>query len=176
MIGLIWAQTEAGVIGRDGTMPWHLPEDLKHFKEITLGSPVIMGRKTWESLPSNARPLPGRRNIVVTRNPEWSADGAETQFSVSDALRVASEGLEDSDWVWVIGGSRVFAESMHFAHRIEVTFIRGDIPGDTFAPELSADWMPDPDTSGKQEVWLASSSELEYRFTRFIRKNPQHRG
>lgn len=176
MIGLIWAQTEAGVIGRDGVMPWHLPEDLKHFKEITLGDPVIMGRKTWDSLPENARPLPGRRNIVVTRNPEWSADGAETWFSVADALRGASEGLAEGDWVWVIGGSHIFADALPLADRLEVTFIRSNIEGDTHAPHIGAEWMPDSGTAAGQENWRHSSSGLEYRFVRFTRKNAAQRG
>lgn len=170
MIGLIWAQTEAGVIGRDGTMPWHIPEDLKRFKELTLGSPVIMGRKTWDSLPSNARPLPGRRNIVVTRNPGWSADGAETSFAVDEALERAQEGLDSADWVWVIGGSHIFAESLPFAHRLEITIIRGEIHGDTFAPTLGDEWMLEDEQAEHANTWLTSASGAEYRFVRYVRK------
>ena len=81
-IGLIWAEARGGVIGNDGVMPWHLPEDLAHFKQVTLNSAVVMGRKTWDSLPPRFRPLPDRRNIVVTRNPEWHADGVQTSHSV----------------------------------------------------------------------------------------------
>ena len=85
-----------GVIGRDGGMPWHVPEDLAHFKDVTLGAPVIMGRKTWESLPPRFRPLPGRANIVVTHRHDWAADGAERAASVDDALALAAAGRPDA--------------------------------------------------------------------------------
>ena len=85
-IALIYARAANGVIGKDGTMPWHLPEDLAHFKQLTQGSPVIMGRKTWDSLPPRFRPLPGRTNIVITRQPGWQADGAVRAASLQDAL------------------------------------------------------------------------------------------
>ncbi len=89
---LIWAQTRAGVIGRDGTIPWHIPpEDMAFFKEATMGLPVVMGRLTWDSLPAKFRPLPGRRNIVVTRNPGWTGEGAEVAGSVDDALRLVAD-------------------------------------------------------------------------------------
>ena len=98
MVGLIWAEAHGGVIGADGGMPWHVPEDLAHFKEVTLGAPVVMGRKTWDSLPERFRPLPGRDNIVITRQQDWAADGARRAATVADlvadddavsALRVA---------------------------------------------------------------------------------------
>ena len=92
-IGLIWAQARGGVIGKDGAMPWHLPEDLAHFKRTTLGCPVIMGRKTWDSLPPKFRPLPGRRNIVVTRNTQWQADGAEAPAGDWGALPAQPVGM-----------------------------------------------------------------------------------
>src|SRR5690606_7126476 len=106
-IGLIWAESVGGIIGSDGALPWHLPEDLAHFKELTLGSPVIMGRKSWDALPERFRPLPGRRNVVVTRNAQWQAEGAEVALSVDAALALASE--PDAHTVWVIGGAQVFA-------------------------------------------------------------------
>ena len=85
-INLIFARAANGVIGLDGTMPWHLPEDMAHFKQQTAGAPVIMGRKTWDSLPPRFRPLPGRRNIVVTRQPDWHAEGAQRAASLQEAL------------------------------------------------------------------------------------------
>ncbi len=94
-IGLIWAESQGGVIGRAGGMPWHVPEDLAHFKDVTLGAPVIMGRKTWESLPPRFRPLPGRANIVVTHRDDWAADGAERAASVDDALALAAADRPD---------------------------------------------------------------------------------
>ena len=97
-ISLIWAQAANGVIGADGTMPWHVPEDMAHFKELTLGSTVLMGRRTWESFPPRFRPLPDRRNVVLTRDPSWTADGAEVVHSLDDGL-----ALDPSPWI--IGGS-----------------------------------------------------------------------
>src|SRR5690349_14769702 len=89
-IGLIWAEAAGGVIGARGGMPWHVPEDLARFKTITMGSPVVMGRRTWESFPDRFRPLPGRRNIVVTRDDQWVAEGAERAASLGDALAAAA--------------------------------------------------------------------------------------
>ncbi|MFE6257143.1 dihydrofolate reductase [Agromyces sp. NPDC057865] len=172
-IGLIWAES-AGIIGRDGGMPWHVPEDLAHFKEVTLGAPVVMGRRTWESLPPRFRPLPGRANIVVTRNDGWEADGAMRAASVDDALARAEAG--DPPWIWVIGGADLFGQLMPTADRLEVTELRapggGDAvvpePGDTPAPTIDpAGWHlahVDPATG-----WLPSRSGLEYRFLRYLR-------
>src|SRR5690606_18681852 len=100
-VGLIWAESIGGVIGYQGAMPWHLPEDLAHFKDLTMGSPVIMGRKSWDALPERFRPLPGRQNIVVTRQADWQADGADVAHSVSAALELAAASAADE--VWVIG-------------------------------------------------------------------------
>ena len=172
-IGLIWAEA-AGVIGRDGGMPWHVPEDLAHFKEVTLGAPVVMGRRTWDSLPPRFRPLPGRANIVVTRNDAWAADGAVRAASVDDALTLAAAG--DPPWTWVIGGADLFGQLMPTADRLEVTELRapdgGDAvepePGDTPAPAIDPTaWHlahVDPPTG-----WLPSRSGLEYRFLRYLR-------
>lgn len=167
MIGLIWAQAHDRVIGRDGVMPWHLPEDLAHFKAITLGAPVIMGRKTWDSLPDRFRPLPGRRNIVVTRDASWSADGAETTGALDEAIARASEGLSATEFIWIIGGGQIFAQSLDRADRIELTEINATVEGDSFAPELGDTWMrssTDPETG-----WNASQTGLEYRFVRLDR-------
>lgn len=168
MIGLIWAQAHDAVIGHEGVMPWHIPEDLTHFKELTLGAPVIMGRKTWESLPQRFRPLPGRRNIVVTRNPGWSDTGAETVLSLTDAVHRASAGLSANDDVWIIGGGEIFRQALPIADRIELTEVNASVAGDSFAPELSEDWVRQdcsPETG-----WFTSSSGLEYRFLRFGRQ------
>lgn len=166
-IGLIWAQAHKGVIGLDGVMPWHLPEDLAHFKEVTLGAPVVMGRRTWQSLPERFRPLPGRRNIVVTRDISFSADGAEVCNSVEQALARASEALDSEDWVWVIGGAKIFADALPIAHRIELTEIDADLPGDTFAPKLGDEWMRDPSHG---ETWLSSTANLNYRFVTLTKR------
>ncbi|RZL92854.1 MAG: dihydrofolate reductase [Variovorax sp.] len=137
-INLILARAANGVIGRDGTMPWHLPEDLAHFKCQTAGAPVIMGRKTWDSLPPRFRPLPGRRNIVVTRQPEWQAEGAERAGGLRAALSLCEEARAPE--VWVIGGAQIYAEAEPLARRAVVTEIAADYEGDAWAPRFGAGW------------------------------------
>jgi dihydrofolate reductase len=129
-IALVAALARGGVIGRDGDLPWRLPEDMRHFREATLGHPVVMGRRTWESLPGRFRPLPGRRNVVLTRNPAWRADGAERAATLADALRL----LEGEDRVSVIGGGQVFAEALPLADELVLTEIDTEVEGDTFFP------------------------------------------
>ena len=136
-INLIYARAANGVIGKDGVMPWHLPEDLAHFKRLTQGHPVIMGRKTWDSLPPRFRPLPGRSNIVITRQADWQADGALPATSLQDALRLCGEAQE----AWVMGGAQIYLLAMPLASRIEVTEIGQDFDGDAFAPTLGSDWL-----------------------------------
>lgn len=148
MIGLVWAQSSSGVIGRDGAMPWHLPEDLKHFRSVTDGATVLMGRRTWESLPPRFRPLPGRRNLVLSRT---SQEGAETFPDLSRALDSASGD------VWVMGGAAVYRAALPIADRIVVTEIREHFDGDTWAPDVAAP----PDSVG---AWHESSTGLHYRF------------
>jgi dihydrofolate reductase len=155
-IGLIWAQSIGGVIGVRGDLPWHLPEDLAHFKAVTAGSTVIMGRKTWDSLPARFRPLPGRRNIVITRQTEWTADGADTVTSIGDALALADGGRS----AWVIGGAQIFDAVIDHAHRLEITEIRARFSGDTVAPTIGAGWAQTT-SSG----WLTAKSGLAYKFT-----------
>ncbi len=129
-IALVAAVARGGVIGRDGGLPWRLPEDMAHFREVTMGHPVVMGRRTWESLPERFRPLPGRRNVVLTRDPGWSADGAERAASLEEALRL----LEGESRVSVIGGGEVFAAALPLADELLMTEIDLDIEGDTFFP------------------------------------------
>ena len=133
---LIFARARNGVIGRNNTLPWHLPEDLAHFKRTTLGCPVIMGRKTWDSLPPKFRPLPGRTNIVVTRDAGWQAVGAVRAGSVEDAI-AACAGAPD---VWVIGGAQLYRVAEPLASSAVVTEIDADFEGDAFAPELGPAW------------------------------------
>ena len=135
-IGLIWAQARNRVIGKDGVMPWHLPEDLAHFKRVTLNHPVIMGRKTWDSIPPKFRPLPGRTNIVVTRQADWHEKGAQC----SSSLREALQQCENSNQVWVIGGAQIYAQALPLADELVVTEIDADFDGDAHAPALSAEW------------------------------------
>ena len=135
-INLIYARAANGVIGNNNTMPWHLPEDLAHFKHLTHGHPVIMGRKTWDSLPPRFRPLPGRTNVVITRQADWHAHGAAAACSLTAALSMCGQ----ADEVWVIGGAQIYAQAEPFAERIEATEIAKDFEGDAFAPELGPLW------------------------------------
>ncbi|MBT2323459.1 dihydrofolate reductase [Variovorax paradoxus] len=137
-INLILARAANGVIGHQGMMPWHLPEDLAHFKQQTASAPVIMGRRTWDSLPPRFRPLPGRRNIVITRQPNWRADGAERAGSLREALmRCEDEQLPE---IWVIGGAQIYAEAEPLAQRAIVTEIGRDYEGDAWAPRFDVSW------------------------------------
>lgn len=123
-LALIAAVARDGAIGRGGVMPWHLPEDLAHFRRVTMGCPVVMGRKTWDSLPARFRPLPGRRNVVVTRNPAWQADGAEA----ADSLDAALATLAGAATVFVIGGAQLYAQALPRADRLELTEIDVAVP------------------------------------------------
>ena len=157
MTSLIWAQSLSGIIGRAGGIPWRLPEDMAHFKELTLGHPVVMGRLTWDSLPARFRPLPGRRNLVLTRAPQFCADGAEVITSLDDAP------LTDA---WVIGGAQVYALALPAANRCEVTEVDIDLPGedgDALAPVLDDTWV------GSTGDWSRSSTGLRYRFVSYRR-------
>lgn len=175
-IGMIWAQARDGVIGTGGTMPWHLPEDLKHFKATTSGSPVVMGRRTWESFPPRFRPLPGRTNIVVTRDDGYAADGAVRAASLDEGLALAREDLarrsqeepgQATDTLWVIGGGTLYAAAMDVADLLVVTEIDLEVDGDTLAPEIPADFSPrriDP-----AEGWHESAGGLRYRILTYTR-------
>ncbi|QAY74328.1 dihydrofolate reductase [Agromyces protaetiae] len=176
MIGLIWAQAQGGVIGAGGVMPWHLPEDLAHFKRVTLGSPVVMGRRTWESIPERFRPLRGRRNIVVTRQESWAgsaeAAGAERAGSVEEALALAqagehgaSESLETS--VWIMGGGDLYRQTLALADRLEVTELDLAVDGDTHAPDIDGTWRlvaADP-----ADGWHTSAGGIRHRFLSYAR-------
>jgi len=133
-ITLVVARAQNGVIGRDGKLPWHLPPDLRRFKALTMGSAMVMGRKTFESLPGL---LPGRRHIVLTRNRNWREDGAETANSVEDAISLA--GAEPLS---IIGGADIFRLFLPLADRVELTEVLEDVPGDTVIadPRESGNW------------------------------------
>ncbi|HQV90896.1 MAG TPA: dihydrofolate reductase [Phycicoccus sp.] len=130
-VTLIAALGRNRIIGRDGTMPWHLPEDLKHFKALTMGHPMVMGRKTFDSI---GRPLPGRRSIVITRDREWRVPGVEVAHSFDEALDLAGP----ADRVFVIGGGEVYAVALPFADHLELTEVDAEPEGDTWFPE----WDP----------------------------------
>lgn len=134
-VTLVVGMAGNGVIGRDGGLPWRLSTDLKRFKETTMGKPIVMGRKTWESLPK--RPLPGRSNIVVTRDPGYSAPGAIVVPSLEAALDAARR--QGAAEVGVIGGGEIFILAMKLADRLDVTHVLAEIPGDTFFPAIDPD-------------------------------------
>jgi len=178
-IALIWAQARGGVIGRDGGMPWELPEDMARFRDLTTGHAVVMGRRTWDALPARFRPLAGRRNIVVTRQEHWAAEGAERAPSVEAALALVAVAPDRPDpnpppdrsasasTLWVIGGAEIYAAALGSADRLEVTEIDEDIDGDTFAPAVDAPWHPvsvDP-----AEGWSTSRTGLRYRYVAYER-------
>lgn len=178
-IGMIWAEARGtggrGAIGRAGEMPWHLPEDLARFRTVTFGAPVIMGRRTWESLPEHFRPLPGRANFVVTRDPSYAAEGASVVRSLEAAVAEAagggigtafSDGDRRASTAWVMGGGELYRAAMPRADELIVTRIDLDVPdADTFAPEIGSEWrLADPGTP------LVAKTGLGYRFERWLRK------
>jgi dihydrofolate reductase len=138
---LIYARAANGVIGLNNQMPWHLPEDLAHFKRTTLGCPVLMGRKTWESIPDKFRPLPGRANLVITRQPNWQAEGAHVVHSLEEGLTLALAHSPEGKDLWVMGGAEIYAQAASIAEEAVVTEIDADYEGDAFAPQLGAGWQ-----------------------------------
>ncbi|WP_307364658.1 dihydrofolate reductase [Microbacterium murale] len=155
-VGLIWAEAAGGVIGASGGMPWHVPEDLAHFKETTLTAPVVMGRKTWDSLPERFRPLPDRENIVITRQQDWAADGARRAADLADAVR----GLQK---IWIIGGAEIFAQVIQDADRLEVTELDLEVEGDAFAPSKEGWRLVD------EGEWQTSRTGIRFRFLGYER-------
>jgi dihydrofolate reductase len=162
-ITLVAAMARNRAIGLDGAMPWHLPRELKHFKDTTMGKPIVMGRKTWESI---GRVLPGRQNIVVTRNREYEASGCDVVPSLEDAI-AAAEG----DEVMIIGGGQLYTEALQFADRMVLTLVDCEPGADT--------WFPDWD----EKAWRETSSRSEqpdeknphaYRVIDLVRVEGQH--
>jgi dihydrofolate reductase len=130
IVTLVAGVARNGAIGRDGGLLWRLPEDMAHFKALTMGHPVIMGRKTWDSLPAKFRPLPGRRNLVLSRQAGLSLEGAEVFATLESAFAAAS----DADQVFIIGGAQLYAEALPHADRLALTEIDADFDGDTLFP------------------------------------------
>lgn len=153
MISLIVAHDEQRVIGYENGMPWHLPGDLKYFKEQTMGKPIIMGRKTFESI---GKPLPGRRNIVITRNESYSAEGVEIVASLDEALSLVGEVPE----IMIIGGEQIFRLALPIADRLYVTVIHHSFEGDTFFPEYEAEFE---EVSAQAPVTAPEGYTFQYR-------------
>ncbi len=175
-IGMIWAQARGGVIGAGGTMPWHLSEDLKHFKRTTSGAPVVMGRRTWESFPPRFRPLPGRTNIVVTRDDGYAADGAVRAASLEEGLALAREDLARrgqegpgaaDGMLWVIGGGTLYAAAMDVADLLVVTEIDLEVEGDTRAPTIPGSFTQS--SAEPARGWHEADSGLRYRILTYAR-------
>ena len=156
-LNLILARARNGVIGKHNTLPWHLPEDLAHFKRLTLGCPVIMGRKTWESLPPKFRPLPGRLNLVVTRQSGFLAEGAQVAHSLQQACALCPV----NSTAWVIGGAELYAQALALASTAVVTEIDADFEGDAFAPQFGPEWLE------MSRERLISSQGLPFSFVTF---------
>lgn len=175
VIGMIWAQTPDRVIGSGGTMPWHVPEDLAYFKQVTQGSPVIMGRRTWDSLPEKFRPLPGRVNVVITsdtgRAQQLAEQGALSAASLEEAIEAAQPHASETSTVWIMGGGAVYAEALEkdLARVASVTQLNVSTEGDTYAPALDPErWhlvsaMP-------AQGWETSETGTEYRFETYARR------
>lgn len=155
-VGLIWAEARGGVIGKDGKIPWHIPEDLEFFKDVTEGSAVVMGRRTWESLPESHRPLPGRLNIILSSRPIFTDSESIVVDSVDAALRAA----EGHAYVWLIGGSDVLREGLRVASTAFVTYVDRTVEGgDTFAPELGSEWV----CTWNEVRWAKDQTRLQMR-------------
>ena len=159
-VSLIWAQARDRAIGAAGRLPWRLPEDLARFRELTTGSTVVMGRRTWESLPGRFRPLPGRRNVVLTSDEGWSAEGAQRAGSVPEVLGLPGR-------LWVIGGGTVYAEFLPHAGRLVVTDVDLEVAGDTWAPPIGPEWGREDRVPA--EGWSTSVSGLRYAVSTYAR-------
>jgi dihydrofolate reductase len=159
-VGLIWAQSRDGVIGADGQLPWRLPEDMALFRELTTGGTVVMGRRTWESLPERFRPLPGRTNVVLTSDPAWAADGAVRAGSVAEVLAAHA-------FLWVIGGGVVYEGFLPHADRLVVTEVDTSVDGDTWAPVIGEEWQRVARRPG--DGWSASRTGLRYAVSEYAR-------
>lgn len=162
MLGLVWAQALGGVIGAGGRLPWHLPEDLRAFRDLTTGTTVVMGRRTWESLPPERRPLPGRRNVVLSRRRDWHPEGAEVLGSPNGVL-----GL-DGD-VWGIGGSAVYAALLGHAQTVVRTDVDLAVAGDVRAPVLGPEWVLAGRSPGTG--WHVSRTGLRYATSTYARRS-----
>ncbi len=158
-LALIATRARNGVIGLDNRMPWHLPEDLAYFKRVTLGKPVVMGRKTFESI---GRPLPGRLNIVVTRNPDWQAAGVQVAHSLDAALALAAAAAPEE--IMLIGGAELYRQALPQADVLYLTEIDAEFAGDAFFPEVDlARWRIDREEAGQRD-----SDGLRWRFVRYL--------
>jgi dihydrofolate reductase len=160
-ISLVAAVARNGVIGRENGIPWRIPEDLARFRELTVGHPVVMGRRTWDSLPKRFRPLPGRRNVVVTRNSAWEGEGAKRAGSLEDALRL----VHGAERVFVIGGGELYAQALPLADELLLTEIDEDVEGDTWFPSWE---RAEFDETGREQH--LSQDGVEFSVVTYVRR------
>lgn len=161
---LIVAMDRKRVIGRDNSLPWHIPEDLRHFRELTMGKPLVMGRRTWESI---GRPLPGRPSLVISRDPAFAADGAEVFRSLEAALQRAESlaARSGADEIMVIGGAQIYAEALPRVARLYITEVHAEVPGDTWFPEFAGpQWR-----EASREEYLPAEGRPGFAFVQYDR-------
>tara|TARA_R100001143_G_scaffold12646_1_gene13850 strand:- start:14491 stop:15018 length:528 start_codon:yes stop_codon:yes gene_type:complete len=159
-VALIWAQSQNRVIGRNNALPWYLPEDLKYFKRVTMGKPIVMGRKTWESI---GRPLPGRTNIVISRNPEFQAEGVKVVPTFEDALALAEKVclINGGDEVIIMGGAQIYEMALPYADRLYMTQVHAHVDGDAWFPEFElSEWHE----LGREDHAAADPNPYDYSF------------
>ncbi len=164
-LAVIVAAAENGVIGRNNALPWHLPQDLRYFKRVTMGKPIVMGRKTFESI---GRPLPGRTNIVITRNPDFTAEGVRVVASLDEALRLAGDiaRIDGAQELVVIGGVEIYKASIPRADRLYITEVHASVKGDAFLPEI--DWEHWREV-GREHHGASDANPYEYSFVVYNR-------
>ena len=166
-IRLIWAQDRNCVIGVGNGLPWRVPEDSRRFQALTMGCAVVMGRRTWDSLPASYRPLPGRENWVLTRNSTWSADGAVRASSLEEVIdRMSGHDL------WVAGGGEVYSLALPLADECFVTEIDAESPGDAWAPELTHPWRGDADHHAGSGWQVSATNSVRFRYRVYVRDRP----
>lgn len=159
-LALIWAMSRNRVIGRNNALPWYLPEDLKYFKRVTMGKPVIMGRKTWESI---GRPLPGRTNIIVTRNTDFEAEGAKVVHSLDEAIGMAENIalINGNEEAVVMGGAEIYRQALPRADRLYLTQVHADVEGDAFFPEFDIERWHE---LGREDFSASGPNPYDYSF------------
>lgn len=164
-LALIWAMSRNRTIGRNNALPWHLSEDLKYFKRVTMGKPIIMGRKTWESI---GRPLPGRSNIVITRDPSYHAEGVKIVRSLEEAISLAASIalIDGADEAVVIGGAQIYALALPLADRLYMTQVHAEVEGDAFFPQFDlTQW----NELGREDFSASGPNPYDYSFVVFDR-------
>ncbi len=166
-IALVWAMSENRVIGRNNNLPWHLSNDLKYFKKITTGKPVIMGRKTYDSI---GRPLPNRVNIVITRDTSFTAEGIKVVHSLADAIELAEAEsiVSGSEEVIVMGGAEIYAQALPFADRLYITQVHAQVEGDAFFPEFDLAAYAEV---GRDDFYADGPNPYDYSFCIYEKKS-----